>query len=49
MGFVNENLKRAKRLRYLNFFSLSQVCFLLWGFNRYKDWIIQLDRKNYNL
>ncbi len=44
MGFVSENLGRAKKLRFFFLvFPLSQVCFLLWGFNRCKEWKIQLD------
>jgi hypothetical protein len=41
--FIGENLRRAKGFKYLIFFVLSQVCFLLWGFNEYKEWIIQLN------
>jgi hypothetical protein len=43
MGFIGENLGRAKGLRYLIYFPLSWVCFLLRGFNGYKEWIIQLN------
>ncbi len=43
MGFIGENLGRAKVLKYFIVFSLSWVCFLLWGCNGYKEWIIQLD------
>jgi hypothetical protein len=42
MGFIGEILKKAKGLRYLIFFLFSQVYFELWGFNGYKEWIIQL-------
>ncbi len=45
MGFTCENLGRAKRLRYLHFYFFSWVCFLLRGFNGYKEWIIQLELK----
>jgi hypothetical protein len=44
MGFICENLGIAKGLIYF-FFPLSQVCFLLWGFSGYKEWIIQLIEK----
>jgi hypothetical protein len=44
MGFIGENLGRAKGLNFI-FFPLSQVCFLLWGFSGYKEWIIQLIEK----
>ncbi len=40
MGFIGENLGRAKRLKYFILFYFTWVCFLLWGFNRYKEWII---------
>jgi hypothetical protein len=43
MWFIGENLRRAKGFKYLIFFLLSHVCFLLWGFNGYKEWIIQLN------
>jgi hypothetical protein len=43
MGFIGGNLGRAKGLKYLNYFLLSHVCFLLWGFNGHNEWIIQLD------
>ncbi len=43
VGFIGENLGRTKGLTYLIFFPLSRVCFLLWGFSGYKEWIIQLD------
>ncbi len=42
MGFIGE-IERAKWLRYLFIFPFSHVCFLLWGSNGYKEWIIQLD------
>jgi hypothetical protein len=41
LWFIGENLGRTKGLRF--FFPLSHVYFLLWGFNRYKEWIIQLN------
>jgi len=47
--FIGENLGRTKNLRYLILFFFSRGCFLLWGFNRYKEWIIQLDWKDYKL
>jgi hypothetical protein len=43
VGFIGENLGRAKGFKC--FFSLLHKFFLkkLWGFNRYKEWIIQLE------
>ncbi len=43
--FIGENLGKSKGLKYLIFFPLSQVflLLLLWGFNGYKEWIIQLN------
>jgi hypothetical protein len=41
-GFIGENLGRAKGVKVF-FFFLSQVFILLWGFNGYKEWIIQLN------
>jgi hypothetical protein len=37
MGFIGENLGKAKGLRFV--FPLAHVLLLLlWGFNRYKEW-----------
>jgi hypothetical protein len=49
LGLIGENLGRTKGLRYFISFPLSHVCFLLWGFNGYKEWIIQLHWKIYKL
>jgi hypothetical protein len=43
VGFIGENLRRAKGLRYLFIFLSHKFVFLLWGFNGYKEWIIQLN------
>jgi tetrahydromethanopterin S-methyltransferase subunit C len=43
VGFIGENLGKAKGVKILIFSPLSRVCFLLWGFNGYMEWIIQLD------
>jgi hypothetical protein len=40
---IGEIFFKAKGLKYLIFFPLSWFCFLLWGFNGYKEWIIQLN------
>jgi hypothetical protein len=42
MGFIGENLG-SKGVKVFKFFLLSWVCFLLWNFNGYKEWIIQLN------
>jgi hypothetical protein len=42
MGFIGENLGKTKGLKFF-FLPLTHVYFfILWGFNRYKEWIIQL-------
>jgi len=43
MGFIGENLGKVKGLRYLLFFNFLTYFFLSWGFNGYKEQIIQLD------
>ncbi len=43
LGFIGENLGRAKGKFFFLF--LSRVCFLLWCFKGYKEWIIQLNWK----
>jgi hypothetical protein len=43
-GFIGENSRKAKGLKF--FFSpLARGFFILlsWGFNKYKEWIIQLN------
>jgi hypothetical protein len=42
MGFIGENLGRAKGLKYLVIFFSYMFLLLLWGFNGYKWRIIQL-------
>jgi hypothetical protein len=43
LGFIGENLGRAKGKIFV-FFCLSHgFVFLLWGFRGYKEWIIQLN------
>ncbi len=42
IGFIGENLGRAKGFIFIYFSSSSRTClfvFLRWGFNRYKEWI----------
>jgi hypothetical protein len=43
MGFIGENLRKAKELKFFFFFFFHGFFFLIWGVNRYKEWIIQLD------
>jgi hypothetical protein len=45
LGIIGQNLGRAKDKRYIYIYiyiilPLSRVCFLLWGFKGYKEWII---------
>jgi hypothetical protein len=39
LGFIGENLLRAKKLRYLIFFLLSWFCFFIMGF----QWVQGVD------
>jgi hypothetical protein len=42
---MGENVGKTKKLGYLICFLFHGFVFVLWGFNRYKEWIIQLDSK----
>jgi len=42
MGFIGENLGKAKGLIFFPPL-FHRFVFYLWGFNGYKQWIIQLD------
>jgi hypothetical protein len=48
-GVYRWKFRENKRLKGFFSFLFSWICFLLWGFNGYKKWIIQLDWKNYKL
>jgi len=43
MKFRGENLGRAKGVKAIYFFRLVRVYLFIMGFNRYKEWIFQLD------
>jgi hypothetical protein len=43
MGFIGENLRGAKGLRFFFSNSHTGLFFKILGFNRYKEWMIQLD------
>jgi hypothetical protein len=42
LGFIAENFRQRGSSILLLFFSLT-CFFILWGFNGYKEWIIQLN------
>jgi hypothetical protein len=43
VGFIGEKLRRAKELKTFNLIFFHDFFLILWGFNGYKEWIIQLN------